>query len=71
MQLSEVRLIQRRLRKRGYTMSVATALKLAKIHGLVVARDWQDKRWWLFRPNGIGNPLIYRCLTEVINDLAL
>lgn len=70
MQMSEVRLMQRRLRKRGFTMTVQTAQKLAKIHGLKIARDKHLHRWWLFRP-GAGNPLPYRCLAEVINDLAL
>lgn len=57
------------LRRRHVTVSIQNAKSLAKAKGLVVLREGKT-RWYLARPDGLGHPVLYHHLAELVSALA-
>lgn len=57
------------LRRRGVIVSVACAVRLAAEHGLNVTRGARN-RWVLYRRDGLGHPVLYHYLAELVAALA-
>lgn len=64
-----VRDIAADLKAKHVVISEANARKLANEQGLMLARE--GRRWTLYRADGLGHPVLYRHLVEVLQDLTV
>jgi len=62
------RLAENLRRRTGETVSLKRARELAAVHGLLVAHELR-RTWILYRRDGLGHPVIYHSLIELMLDL--
>lgn len=66
--MTELQKMAAKLRRRGISVSLASAKAMAKEHGLKVSHS--GRFWCLYRSDGFGHMVTYHHLVELVAALA-